>query len=127
MPNEFKVGTSQAGLTLLSQLTVPVPEPFCEFVPYSKQSSLSDGNVRGNGFPQAKWDWKFLTSAQRDQLRSFCAGASSSVWIRTWDEEGDYHDFNCIMIWPAEQDPQAERFLEFTLVFRRLVEYEDLP
>lgn len=126
MAYSFKLGTTQAGLTLLSDLTVLVHPPFAEFVPFSKPYSLGDGNVRGNGSPQAKWTWKFMTFAQRDALRVFCTGASTAIWVRTWNDTGVFHDYNGVAIFPTEQDPQASRVLEYVIIFRRLVEYADL-
>lgn len=121
--NVYKIGTTYAGLTLLTALSTPVTNPYSEYAPFSKIHSLADGSIRGNGSPAIRWVWKFMTRAQRNYLRTtFCASplSSSSVYIAQLDGEGTERAYLCKMLWPAAEDIQAERVLDFSLTFRRL-------
>jgi len=120
--NIYKIGTSYAGLTSLKSLTVPVTFPYHDFSNFSEVHNLADGSTRGNGSPMIKWTWKFLTRAQRGQLRTFCPSpaTSATIYISQLNSEGTETAYLCKMNWPPVEDIQAERVLEFELIFRRL-------
>lgn len=120
----YRIGTTLGGLTNVESLTVPLPPPRSTYTPYSEQIDLGDGTIRGAGWAQASWNWGFLTQAQRDQLRTFCPGASASVYIstRTTDSADVYDDFTAVMIWPQAEERDSKQVRpDFTVQFRKLV------
>jgi hypothetical protein len=124
MAYEFKIATTLGGLTLLQALTTPVLAPYWSYRPYRESTELIDHSVRGFGPAAVGWRWGFLTNAQRDQLRTFCPGDSAEIYIRTkkLDSDDSYTNMKVRMVWPAEENPQAKRKLEFTLSFIVLAE-----
>ena len=121
--NIYKIGTTFGGLTLLTSLSTPITNPYSDFAPYSRPHSLANGGIRGNGSPVLQWSWKFMTRTQRNYLRTtFCPSPanSASVYIAQLDGEGTERAFLCKLLWPAKEEVQAERVLDFSLVFRRL-------
>jgi len=121
MAYEYKIGTSQGGLTLLSTLGIPAPRH--GFVPSSVDVDLGDGSQVGHGWPTDEWHWGFLTASQRATLRTYIPGKSASIYIRDLKDDGStWKDFQVEAIWPKEEDRQAGRRLSFTLQFRAMVE-----
>lgn len=125
MTSSFKIGTTLAGITTLDALTTFVPDPKTSFRSYSKLLDLGSGLKRGAGWPTAEWNYGFLTQAQREQLRTFCAGASAEVFIttRTRDEDNEdslFKTFKAVMIWPEEEDYRNSRRVDVTIKFTRL-------
>ncbi len=121
----YEIG-STSSLTNVESLTVPVPPPKSIYKPYSQMIGLGDGTVRGAGWPTAEWRWGYLTQAQRDQLRTFCTGASSNVYIRTriMDTADSYAYFQAVMVWPIESEERdASRRIDFAITFQKLVQY----
>jgi len=110
--------------TNIESLTVPVTCPKSTFSPYSSVVELADGSKRGVGAPVATWHWDFLPQTMRDQLRTFCPGASASVYIRTYTKDNALspHYYLAQMIWPTQsEETQATRRMDFTIEFRQLV------
>ena len=104
---------------------------------YSIRLDLGDGTIREAGWLTCEWRWGHMPAGMRSALRAYCAGASSSVWIRTLtdtilEEEDDPGDdflyYSAIMIWPEpeadEPDTRASR-LDFVIKFRKLVLIEE--
>jgi len=127
MASSFKIGTSVAALTSLDALTTWVPDPKSYFQQFSRLLDLGNGLKRGAGYPVTTWSYGYLTQAQREQLRSFCTGASSEVYIqtRTNDEDEEttpslFKIFKAVMIWPEGEENQASRRLDFIITFTRL-------
>lgn len=121
MAYEFKIGTTQGGLTLLSTLGIPAPQH--GFVPYSVEVDLGNGKQAGHGWPTDEWHWGFLTQAQRTTLRTYIPGKSAAIYIRDLKDDGvTWKDFQVTAIWPKEEERQAGRRLDFTLTFRAMVE-----
>lgn len=120
----YEIGATGPGLVNVESLTVPLPAPKGIFQDYTEVIELGDGTVRGVGFPAAVWRWGFLTQAQRDQLRTFCTGASNEVYIktRTNDSADSYGLYTAVMVWPTEEK-DAQRRLDFAVLFRHLVVY----
>ena len=102
--SEFKIGTTLVGMTALESLTTPVDLPQWEYFPYSKMVTLGDGSSRGLGTPKVFWRFPMLDVDQLDQLRTFCAGASAEVFIRTKIYDDTYVSFAATMIWPVAKD-----------------------
>ncbi|MCX6057736.1 MAG: hypothetical protein NTW69_06265 [Chloroflexi bacterium] len=122
---EYKIGTTSGGMTNIESLTVLIPNMRSFFKPYSEVVTLGDGSQFGRGFPQVDWTWNLLTREQRDQLRTFCTGASATVYIstRTNDSADTYKNYQAIMFWPLEEERFARKRMDFTLQFRQLVEF----
>lgn len=133
---EFKIGSTFAGLAYLEELTTPVLPPNYKFAPFSQSLDLGDGTVRGGGWATAEWIWNgnsndYIPTDQRDQLRTFCPGASAEVYIQTYTNERDtvtpfgsnvVKIFNGVMIWPQEERRDADTRRDFSIKFRRLIE-----
>lgn len=126
MASEFKIGTSVEGLTSLDALTVALPTPKTPFRASTSLVATASGFVVGKGFPTCEWTFSMLEADQREQLRSFCAGASAEVYIRTMTNEGDaFGIYRAVMVWPLEEDrdPTARHDrLELRISFRRMIE-----
>jgi hypothetical protein len=120
---DYKIGSTLVGLTNLEGLTVPLPPPHAIYKSYQNIVPLGDMTTRGIGFPSAVWRWASLTDAQRDQLRSFCAGSSAEIYIRTRTNENtnEYKSFKGVMIWPTEEDPDSYSKVDFIITFVGLV------
>jgi hypothetical protein len=121
---QYAIGLSAETLTNIESLTVSVRPPKHGFSPYSKPLPLGNGTVRGGGWPTASWNWKILGRAERDQLRTFCPGASAEVFITTRisDNADEYKTFSAVMLWPQEEEKDAGKRPDFTLKFQRLAE-----
>ena len=128
---DFKIATFAAGVgALVTLASLGIPKPFPIYKTGVSTVKLGDNSARTLGSPMVVWQWGFLTAAQRDTLRTYCPGASASVYIVTPTTEkissvsNAAQTFLCQMIWPAPDNPeapQAGRRLEFPIVFRQLV------
>ncbi|MFA5836171.1 MAG: hypothetical protein WC837_04360 [Bellilinea sp.] len=118
----FEIGLTQGGMINLESLATPVIPPAFDFADYSDEIELPNGRVRGMGFPRATWRWGNLEQAERTQLRTFCAGKSAEVYIKTLVNDKTYKTFRAVMVWPAGEDPTCDILLDFELAFRHLVE-----
>ena len=120
----YKIGLTSGGMTDLKSLTVPIPYPKSSYRDGAGRLRLGNKQIKDVGLPVAVWDWGFLSQAQRDQLRTFCAGASATVYIQTrTNETADTFDtFSAIMEWP-EGDGQLDftRRVNFSVQFTDLV------
>lgn len=119
MAYEFKISTTEEGLTLLQTLGVSTPR--YDYSLFAGEIVLGDGSARGVGFPVAVWHWAFIQSAERAILRGLCPGKSAQVFIRTLKDDNTWANFEAIMIWPNSEERQAGRVIGFTLEFRNLV------
>jgi hypothetical protein len=125
MAYQYKIGTSQATLSLLSTLDVPAPHN--GFVPASVEVDLGDGGQIGHGWAEDEWHWGFLTGSQRATLRTYIPGKGASIYIRDLKDDGlTWKDFSVEAVWPREEDRQTGRRVGFTLRFRAMVELADL-
>ncbi len=127
MASSFKIGTSVAGLVSLDALTTKVPDPKTDFKFYSQLLDLGSGLKRGAGYSSTTWTYGYLTQAQRDQLRTFCTGASSEIFITTRTRDEDESDslfktYKAVMIWPENEEYRASRRLDIVITFTRLEE-----
>jgi len=121
---DFEIGEDEVGMVNLEELTVPVFAPRSGYKQYQVEVDLGDLTVRGFGRPSATWRWGFLTLAQRDQLREFCAGKSARVYIQTKkrDDTQEYAVFYAVMVWPEEEEVTAGRVLDIEIRLRDMVE-----
>ncbi len=121
---DYEIGASYGAMVNLESLTAAVNPPKSSFRPNSQRQQLGDGTVRGGGWATAEWRWGFVTQAQRDQLRTFCTGASSEVYIKTRKNDADaYQVYTAVMIWPEVEEKIAGRRLDFVIQFQNLQEY----
>lgn len=123
------IGTTFGSMEHLDHLTIPILPPKSTFSPYAKVVDLADGSTRGVGAPVAAWHWDFLPQEARDQLRTFCAGASSDIYIRTAtkDTAGAFRYFTCKMKWPVrDEETKATRAIDFIIEFTQLVDVTPL-
>jgi hypothetical protein len=125
----ISAGSSGSGaLVNVENLSTPVDPPKGLFHPYSQMLQLGDGTVRGGGWATATWSWKIITVAQRDQLRTFCPGASAVVYIqtRTMDSTDSYGIYQAVMVWPiTTEDRDIGQYRprpDFEIKFQRLTQ-----
>ena len=119
---EFEIGTTLEGMTSLEELEQPVPLPQFDYMPFARVVNLGSGGTRGTGSPVAQWTFQLLAIEEYNQLRTFCAGASTEIYIRTRVDDDTYADFQAKMIWPNEgQNRWYGNRKNFTLTFRNLV------
>ncbi|MEJ5201567.1 MAG: hypothetical protein WHV66_04975 [Anaerolineales bacterium] len=121
---DFKIGTTLSGMTNIESLTTPLPVPRAVFRDYAEKVTAASGRTYGRGYPVCQWTFSLLTSAQRQQLRQFCPGASAAVYICTLANNDTYYNYQAVMHWPEEEerDPSKRRDrLELTILFTHLV------
>lgn len=122
----YAIGTTYGGLTNLANLTTPVNYPKSHPLPYAETKTLGDYTERGIGAPNTVWHWAVLTQAMRDQLRTFCPGASASVYIttRSLENDGLFRTYTAIMVWPSQSEEyDAKHRTGFDIIFRGMVVY----
>lgn len=123
---EFKIGTSKAGMVSLHELTTPVTWPKDEYQRWPEVKNLVSGGQRGMGLPEATWYWEFAPGAQYTQLQVFQGSGANltttGVYIRTRNQNNQFKDYQCDMLWPANIQWTAGRVVKFEIKFRNLVE-----
>lgn len=119
----YEIGATLS-TTSLEALATPVTYPRSSYLGFSRYIDLGDGTRKGVGWKMARWHWDVISRAERDMLRTFCTGASAEVYINTRknDTSDVYDKFSCVMIWPEEEEKDANRRRDFTIEFRNLVE-----
>ena len=120
---DFKIGTTQANMTNVEALATPLPVPRSVFRDFADVVTAASGRSYGRGLPTCKWIFSVLTSAQRQQLKTFCSGKSAVIYIRTLANDDVYYNYRAIMHWPVEEerDPSKRRDrLEFEIEFTHL-------
>ena len=120
MADDFGIGVSEGGITLLSDLATPVSNPHSDYFPYSGQDELQDGTVRGKGWPLAVWDHGIAPLEEREMLKTFCPGKSAEVYISTKMPDGTFGEFAAVMIWPDDRWWYSLRS-GLVIAFQRLV------
>jgi hypothetical protein len=122
--SDFQIGITSS-MTNIESLATPLPVPRAPFRPYARVTTTASGLTVGKGFASCQWVFSMLTAAQRTQLRTFCAGASAAVYIRTMTNEADgYASYQAIMHWPEDErrDPSKRHDrLELAVTFTHLV------
>lgn len=116
---EYQLGATELGMDYLYNLGIVAPKS--EFRPFSKNVITGNGQKKGLGFPVAIWHWDYVTKDQRDNIRAFVDGLSSTVYFRTRIEDDSYADFVGIMNWVEEEEKYAGRRFDLTLEFTHLV------
>lgn len=128
----FQIGTTLGGIEPLEDIFTPDPgdvfDPDWSFSPFAGSVELSDGTVKGVGFPIAKWRFNHLTEVNRAELRELCPGLSAVVYIETATNESDlygtvFKQYQAVMRWtPEDEDKAADRTLGFIVTFTHLIE-----
>lgn len=121
MTEEFKIGASFGAMLNLADLTVPVEYPFSTFTPFSQYLDLGDGHKFGMGSQGATWEFPNLSVEARTQLRHFCSGTSSDIYIRSKLNDDTYLNFVGIMKWPESEKRRNGYKEELTITFTNLV------
>lgn len=118
----YSIGTTSS-MTDLMSLATPVAYPKSTFKPYTEVVALASGGNRGVGAPVVEWRWGYLTQAQRTMLRTYCAGASATVYISTRanDTSDAFVTYTGKVNWPLEESRDAFRRIDFVLTFTNLV------
>lgn len=125
MSHNYEIGTTYVGMENLGDLTPPVPEPKSNFQDDSQRITLGNGDVRGAGWTTAEWRWTFITRAQRDELKTFCAGASADIFIRTRNNDtiDAYQYYTAVMIWPQNEEKSYSKRMDFVIRFHDVEVY----
>jgi hypothetical protein len=126
--SSIKIGTTHGGITLFSALGTPVKDPAkMNFYPYSSIIRMASNKAIGRGAPYATMYWKYITRAQRDQLRTFCTGASNMIHLSlpANDNSNAYVDYVGTMIWPIAENyftgAAGDLIQDLTITFVNLV------
>lgn len=117
----YSIG-STSEVTALTELTVPIPESHRPQSSYLvKTEKLGSAMSRIVGIPVVEWRFPKITVAQRDQLKTYCPGASAYVYIRSalYENNDEEKLLYCIMEFPISEDRKAG--FRFDLVIRFLV------
>jgi hypothetical protein len=96
---QYKIGTSQPGLTLLTSLGLVNPR--ASTPSYSRPLVLADGTVQNFGWLQCVWEWTFLNAARYTILRTFLSGQSGTIYISTFDDALSWKDYRCTYRFPS--------------------------
>jgi len=98
----FEIGTTTATMVNVEEADIGVAPPDVTFVQYPDTYVGGNGQVHGDGFPQAEWKFPFMTEAQYNTLKiAYCPnGQSSTVVIRTLTDESSYNRYSAIIRWP---------------------------
>lgn len=125
MAHNYEIGATFVGMENLGDLTPAVPEPKSDFNDFSEHLQLGDGTVRGAGWMTAEWRWTYLGRARRDEMKTFCAGASAAVFIRTRknDTVDAYEYYTAIMVWPIDEEKSFSQRMDFVIRFQNLEVY----
>ena len=121
--SEYKIATlvgGVAGLTALSGLTTPLPDPVSFWQDYQEQVDLASQLVRGVGLPVAEWLFPVLSEAARNQIKTYCSGASAVVYLRTLRNAGTYANYKAVLVWPLQERCRAGMVFELTVKFKAL-------
>ena len=122
MANIYKIGTSHAGLALLSTLagTLRDRDPVGEPMEYSLPVKLGDGSVRNLGVLTQTWYFGGMSESRRNAL---CA-LVGPVYVYTRKNDGSFGYFTAKLLWP-ENEPEhyANHVIDLDLKLWKLQEY----
>ena len=120
----FEIGTTLAGMTNIEALATPLPVPLAPPPRYPRRVRAASGRVYSQGYPSCEWIFSPLSSAQRAQLKTFCAGESANVYIKTLAADDTYKTYQAVMVWPEGEDrePAVRDRIDFAVSFTHLIE-----
>ena len=103
----FKMGTSLETMTDLDDFPIPIPVPNVIPMRYPDAEELDNGHMRAMGAPGLIWIFPLFDELEvRNQLKAYCPGVSSDVFIQSPLDDGGIHIFQAIMRWPLEEDQE---------------------
>ena len=122
MRDQYAIGATYESMQYLFQLRIK--SPLAEFKPFSRAITNGSLSVVGQGFPTALWVWGVIGATERNTLKALCAGLSSQVWMRTYNDSiatPAWETYRARMLWtPEAEDRQNASRLKFTITFRLL-------
>jgi hypothetical protein len=122
--SEFRIATTSGGLAasgaLLSTILAGYDkhyEPQWSFIP---QSAFYDNYIGGRfseGYPLVTWKWGALRFEQRQLLRAFCTGLSTTVFIKTVTNETisgvrQFASYEAVMNWRNDNELIGINYVE---------------
>lgn len=118
----YAIGSAIDSIDTFSDLGLDAPfqEPYN---PYSVDVPAADSLVYGHGWPVTAWRWGYISQADRNTLKSYCAGKSAIVYIRIRDDDWNWIYCKAVMIWQPENPPTSGFILDFSIAFRILENY----
>lgn len=117
----FAIGLTLEELTNLSELTVPVLTVASQHFDYARIVNLGNGGTRGVGSPYHIWNVGLPTLDERNQLKTFCPGASAEVFIYTKLNDGTWVTFQCQMLWTTDEGWWYGDKKTIAITFRNLI------
>lgn len=122
VPTSHAIGNSAISLELLSAHNIKEPLP--EFINEAETVTTAQKTIESVGSMSANWHWGFMKKADRDFLRTYCPGKSNYVYFSIQDNELDWGIYYGLMVWPANERPQNNRVLDFTVLFTYMTKVE---
>ena len=116
----FQISTSTSGYTNIKTLAPTAKEPEWSYKLYTSEELLGDLTVRGMGYPVAEWHFGYLTQADYDAFRAFCAGKSAAVYVVTKTDANTYGTYTANMIWPENVRWQNGKAIDITFKFMKM-------
>lgn len=120
---EFALSDNPTPLNYLVEYKIPYP--LQHYQRFSEAVIAADGSVVGRGWPVISWYWSFLDREYRDILKTFCPDSSAEVYVRTQDEELDWHTYRCKMNWPVQSPDIQNNFSMKLNIFFLVLEQMD--
>ena len=125
--HSFEIGATYGSRVNVETLsTTPGMSPRSQFIPYGETLETLDRSRSTRGAATAIWTWGFMPADMFAALRLICTGASTTVNIRTLQEDySTYAYYDCTMVWP-EPDSYEYRgglYQPFELRFEGLALY----
>ncbi len=118
--SDFKIGATEVGMVTLDSLNIHAPQNSPKY--FSKGLDKADSMVQGAGWALETWAWAGMTTAQRNVLKSYCAGKSAEVFIRTLTPDNAYVDYRAVMIWDEKGAVQKSNIIYNLTIEFRLIE-----
>ena len=132
--SEFRIASSGGDLSaagaLLSAILAGYDkhyEPEWSFKPQSSFDDLPTGGRLALGYPVVTWKWGALRFQQRQLLKAFCTGLSTSVKIKTATNETSagvrtFASYTAWMNWTPQQELIGINYVEqVTIIFTHCV------
>ena len=118
---QFKIGTSQPGLALLTSLGLVNPR--ASVPSYSRPTVLADGTLKNYGWLQCVWEWTFLSADRYAVLRTYLPDQSGTIFISTFDDSLSWKDYQATYRFPTPlPESMATRRGGITVEFVNLID-----
>ena len=117
----YKLSATLVGLTDSALLpALGLLDPKSDFEPAATQQRTVSGHGKYLGYPEAFWNYGFLTPAQRAIFKTYCTGASSEVFIETLADDDTWKQYQAIMHWSEEKKDLTKVRIGFSITFTNL-------